>query len=93
MCSANTKIVAGRTESGIVCLAWSKFGHYLPTCRYDVCSAGLLLLPETVGGPAEDGPVVQLVEGGVDQLGHAPPLGVASLLKQIFILWPSKDFA
>ena len=55
------------------------------TCWYDVYSAGLLLLPQAVGGPAEDGAVVQLVVRGVDQLGHTSSLGVSSLL-QIFLL-------
>ena len=40
----------------------------LETCRDDVEGAGLLLVSELVGGPAQDGPVVQLVEGGVDEL-------------------------
>jgi hypothetical protein len=32
------------------------------TCWYDVEAAWLLLLPQGVLGPAQDGPVVQLVE-------------------------------
>ena len=38
------------------------------TCRDDVEGAGLLLISEVVGGPAQDGSVVQLVVGRVDEL-------------------------
>ena len=43
--------------------------------------AGLQLLAQVVGRPAEDGAVVQLVEGGVDQLGLSPILTEASVLR------------
>ena len=39
------------------------------TCRDDVEGAGLRLLTQLIGRPAEDGAVVQLVEGRVNQLG------------------------
>ena len=51
------------------------------TCRDDVEGAGLQLLAQVVGRPAEDGAVVQLVEGGVDQLGLSPILTEASVLR------------
>ena len=53
----------------------------LPTCWDDVEGAGLLLLAQGVGGPAEDGAVVQLVVGRVDQLRHRPVLAEPGLLK------------
>ena len=43
--------------------------------------AGLQLLAQLVGRPAEDGAVVKLVEGGVDQLGLGPILTKASVLR------------
>ena len=54
----------------------------LETCRDDVEGAGLQLLAQVVGRPAEDGAVVQLVEGGVDQLGLGPILTKASVLRR-----------
>ena len=53
----------------------------LETCRDDVEGAGLLLLAQGVGGPAEDGAVVQLVVGRVDQLRHRPVLAEPGLLQ------------
>ena len=40
--------------------------YIVETCGDDVEGAGLHLVSQVVGGPAQDGPVVQLVEGGVD---------------------------
>ena len=42
--------------------------------------AGLGLLAQLVRRPAEDGAVVQLVEGRVDQLGQGPVLTEAGVL-------------
>ena len=42
--------------------------------------AGLGLLAQLIGRPAEDGAVVQLVEGRVDQLGQGPVLTEAGIL-------------
>ena len=50
------------------------------TCGNDVEGAGLLLLPEAVGGPAEDGAVVQLVVRTVDQLGGGAVLAEPGVL-------------
>lgn len=44
--------------------------------------AGLGLLAQLVGRPAEDGAVVQLVEGRVDQLGQRPVLTEAGVLEK-----------
>ena len=38
------------------------------TCRDDVKGARILLVTQLVGGPAQDSSVVQLMEGGVDEL-------------------------
>ena len=50
------------------------------TCRDDVEGAGLRLLSQLIGRPAEDGAVVQLVEGRVNQLGQGPVLTEAGVL-------------
>ena len=55
--------------------------HPLLTGGDDVKGAGLLLLTQIIGRPAEDSAVVQLVEGRVDQLGQGPILTKASVLK------------
>ena len=52
------------------------------TCGDDVEGAGLRLLPQVIGRPAEDGAVVQLMEGRVDQLRQSPILTEAGVLER-----------
>ncbi len=50
------------TDGGIIQNPKPKMQTNLGTCWYDVEAAWLLLLTQGVLGPAQDGPVIQLVE-------------------------------
>ena len=60
--------------------------HPLLTGGDNVEGAGLLLLTQVIGCPAEDSAVVKLMEGRVNQLRQGPILTEASVLKTRLII-------